>query len=222
MSSAARQSSDLPLSGLALATAISTPPTPKGARQAEAIVQGALRCLARDGYSATSVSRIAEEAGVQKRMVLYYFETREQLFDVVVRRIGDQMLAQVEEAIEGLDDPADVVSAGFDRIWARVTGDRALLVAYFGLVAESVTDPHLRRTVGYMNEGYRQLIHRLIEDARGRGRDLVMDEESLTVLVIAAIQGLTLDFLERGETPALRKAIAAFQAWLAAVAPARA
>jgi TetR/AcrR family transcriptional regulator, transcriptional repressor of bet genes len=102
---------------------------------------------AHDGYAAAWLQRIADEAGVQKRMVRYDFDSREQLFDRVVRRVGDRLLAQVEEAIEGLEDPADIVSVGFDRLWAGITTDRAPLVAYFGLAAESVTDPRLRTTI---------------------------------------------------------------------------
>jgi hypothetical protein len=44
-----------------------------------------------------------------------------------------------------------------------------------------------------------------------------LDEESLTVLIIAGIHGLTLDWLERGDTPSLRRAIGDFQRWLSAV-----
>ena len=50
------------------------PPTAKGARQVEAILEAAIRCLGRDGYSAVSLARIAAEAGVGKRAVLYYFD----------------------------------------------------------------------------------------------------------------------------------------------------
>lgn len=198
--------------------AFSPPPTAKGARQSEAILAAAIRCLARDGYSASSISRIAAEAGVQKRMVLYYFGSREVLVDAVVQRIGDQLLAQLEEALEGLEDPVDIVSVGFEQIWGRITSDRALLTAYFGLVAESVTDQHLRRSVGYINDGYRRLIHKLAADMGTRGRRLAIDERALTVLIVAGIQGLTLEFLERGDTPALRAAIDVFQAWLGSVA----
>lgn len=186
-------------------------------RQTDAILAAAVRCLARDGYSASSISKIAAEAGVQKRMVLYYFGSREVLFDAVVQRIGDQLLAQLEEALEGLEDPVDIVSVGFDQIWGHITSDRALLAAYFGLVTESVTDPHLRKSVGYINEGYRRLIRRLAADMASRGRRLAIDEQALTVLIVAGIQGLTLEFLERGDTPALRSAIEVFQAWLGSV-----
>jgi len=202
------------------AVATQGPPTAKGMRAAEAILEAALRCLARDGYAASSVQRIADEAGVQKRMVHYYFDSREQLFDEIVRRVGDRLLAQVEEAIEGLEEPNDIASAGFERLWSGITSDRGLLVAYFGLAAESVTDPRLRKTIAYINDGYRRLIDRLIADAEGHGRTLRMDRESVTVLIIAGIHGLTLEWLERGDTPALRKAIADYQRWVATLATA--
>jgi len=198
--------------------AFSAPPTAKGARQSEAILNGAIRCLAQDGYSASSIARIAQEAGVQKRMVLYYFGSREQLLDVVVRRIGDQLLGQLGDALEGVDEPSEIVLVGFEALWTRLTQDRALLAAYFGLVAESVSDPRLRESVGYINEGYRELISRLSHELAERGYRLTIDLESLTVLIIAGIQGLTLEFLERGDSPALKRAIRVFQGWLSGVA----
>lgn len=193
------------------------PPSVKGARQADAILEATLRCLGRDGYSATSLQRIANEAGVQKRMIIYYFGGREQLLDQAVRKLGDRLLGQVEDAIQGLEEPADIVSVGFARLWDGLTSDRPLLIAYFGLVAESVTNDRLRATTAHVSDGYRRLIARLVANARARGRELAMDQESLTVLIIAGTQGLTLEYLERGETPALLKAIKDFQRWLTAV-----
>jgi AcrR family transcriptional regulator len=200
--------------------AFSSPATAKGVRQADAIIAAAIRCLGRDGYSASSIGRIAGEAGVQKRMVLYYFESREQLFDAVVRRIGDQLLAQVEGALAGLEDPAELVAAGFDELWGRLTNDRALLSAYYGLVAESVTDPSLRDSVGEIGEGYRRLIRRLAREVQGGGR-VALDEPVLTVLMIAGIRGLMLEYLEHGDTPELQDAIGVFQGWLSGAASPR-
>jgi AcrR family transcriptional regulator len=192
--------------------------TQKGARRADEIVEAAFRCLARDGYAATSMQRIADEAGLSKRMLHYYFDTRERLFEEVVRRVGDRLLAGVADAVASLDQPADIVSAGFERLWQAVTNDPELHAVYFGLVAESVTDPDLRRTVEYVKDGYRDLIGQLIRRVRERGIELRLAEDSLTVLIIAGVQGLTLEFLERGETPALNAAIDDFKGWLVWVA----
>lgn len=192
--------------------------TPKGARQAERIVAAAYECLAAHGYSGTSMQRIADAAGLNKRMLHYYFGSREGLLEQVARRVGDRLLGQVEEAIAGLHEPAEIVAVGFDRLWSEITADPQLQAVYFGLAAESATDPALKRTLAYVNDGYRRLIHRLVRDVGRRGYSLRMDEGSMTVLIIAAIQGLTLQFLERGQTRELDRAIADFKGWMTAIA----
>jgi AcrR family transcriptional regulator len=197
------------------------PVTAKGARQEQAIIEATLRCLGRDGYSATSLQRIADEAGVGKRMVLYYFRDREELLQRAVGVLGERLLSQAAEAVQGLEDPADIVAAGFDRVWGAITNDPALLSAYFGLVAESVTNHDLRTATSQLNEGFRALIGQLVADQRGRGRRLRMAEESLTVLIVAGLHGLTLEYLQRGDTPALRQAIADYQRWLVTVSESR-
>ena len=40
------------------------------------VLEAAVRCLGERGYAGTSLQRVAEAAGVQKRMVLYYFGSR--------------------------------------------------------------------------------------------------------------------------------------------------
>ena len=150
-------------------------------------------------------------------MVLYYFRDREQLLERTVVMLGDRLLSEVADAVRGLEEPADVVAAGFDGFWSAITGDRGLLVAYLGLMAESVTDPKLKAATGHINEGFRAIISKLIADAKGRGRRLLMDKESLIVLIIAGIHGLTLEYVQRGESPALTRAIADFKTWLTTV-----
>lgn len=197
------------------------PPTAKGARQAEAIIEAAIRCLGRDGYSVSSLRTIAEEAGVDKRAVLYYFDDRQDLFEQVVRRIGERLLTRLAEAVAGREEPEEIVAAAFDPLWDAFTRDRALLAAYLGLVAESVTDPELRAATTYITDGVRRLAVELIADAEARGRQPVLPAPVLAETIVAGMQGLTLTYLERGETPELLGTLAAFREWLAAALPLR-
>ncbi|PTL59580.1 TetR/AcrR family transcriptional regulator [Paraconexibacter algicola] len=191
--------------------------TPKGALRVSEILDAALRCLARDGYAATSIQRVADEARLHKRVVLYYYGSRENLFDAVVRTLGDRLFDRLEEALTGLEEPADIVATGYTELWAAITTDRALLVAWFGLRAEAITDPVLQVTASYLADRLRALISGLIDDAVGRGRVLVISRTSLEVLIVAGTQGLVLDYLERGETPELQAGIRDFQGWLTTV-----
>jgi AcrR family transcriptional regulator len=186
----------------------------KGARQAQTIIEAAYRCLARDGYARTSMQRIAEEAGVQKRMLHYYFETRQKLFEQIAAYVGDRMLGPVEDAIEGLDEPAEIVNAGFDRLWRELAAEPELHGVYLGLIAESAGDASLRAAIVAVGDRYRELIRRLIAQVRAQGWTLKLPEETIVIATIASVQGLALQYLERGESPALIDATEGFKLWL--------
>ncbi|MFY9265719.1 MAG: TetR/AcrR family transcriptional regulator [Solirubrobacterales bacterium] len=198
----------------------SAPPTSKGARQAAEILDAALRCLGRDGYAETSLGRVAEEAGVSKRMVLYYFESRALLFDRLATSIGERLIAQLEEAIEGITEPGEVVVAGFGRLWGALTADRALMIAFFGVMIESVTDQQLNGTVSRIKDGFRDLIRRQLDNARAQGRRITVDDEIAVTMVLSGFLGLAIEWLDRGDTPELAAAIENYQQLIAAMVPA--
>jgi len=189
------------------------------AQQADAIVEATLEALRKYGYAATSLQRIAEEAGTSKRMVLHYFATREELFDTVVLRLGRRILAQVEEAAEGQTDPAVALGDGLDRLWDEIVADPGIHAVFFGLLAESVTNGALRTAIATVREESRTLLARMIEASRPAGEtpDPAWLASSAT-LILGTIVGLTIDYLERGDTPALRLAYASFKERVEALA----
>lgn len=196
-------------------------PTAKGRRQSELIVEATIRCLARDGYAATSLQAVADEAGVGKRAVIYYFDNRENLFDRVVRRLGDRLHLALREALQGLEDPKSMGAAGFAAYWNALVVDRALLVAWFGLRTEAITNPELKPSADYITAGIREVVVELIERLLALGYRLAIEREALVVLAVAGAQGLILQYLEDGDTPELRGGLDNFQAFLAgsAIAP---
>lgn len=195
------------------------PPTSKGVRQSQEILDAALRCLGRDGYASTSLARVAEEAGVSKRMVLYYFDSRETLFVQLTKSIGDKLLVQLEQAVAGIQDPGQVTQAGFERMWGAITADRALLIALFGVTIESVTDDRLAEAVGDFKEGIRELLRKQLVDARAHGRRIVVDDETAVTATMTGFFGLAFEWLETGDTPELQQTIAGYQQMVAAMAP---
>lgn len=195
--------------------------TPKGARTAAQILDAAIVCVARDGVAASSMQRIADQAEVGKRAVVYYYGTREGLLDHVVRRVAERMLAQIEEAVAGQEEPSTIVERGFEALWAAVTTDRALLAAWFGLHAESVTNPRLSAAASYITDQVERIVGDLVDEQLDRGRRLVIPRDVLLALVSANVQGFAAYFLDHGETPALRSAITTFQRFMAmSIAPA--
>lgn len=191
--------------------------TSKGERQRQEILDAALRCLGRDGYAATSLSRVADEAGVSKRMVLYYFDSREDLFVRLARSIGQRLIGQLEEAISGIQDPAEVVHAGFGRLWSAITADRGLLVALFGVSIESVTDERLADAVSQFKSELRALLKRQLDAAREQGLRVRVDDDVAITAMVSGFLGLAFEWLETGDSDALKRTIAGYERMVVAM-----
>jgi len=181
--------------------------TAKGSRQAEAVLEAAIRCLGEDGYSGTSLQRVADAAGVQKRMVLYYYGSREHLIATALRRLGQSFLAELAARIDGIHDPAPLVDTVVELMLEQVE-DRGLLAAYFGLLAESATDPVLHDALEELHEQAVALAHRVCDDLEAHGHELSMERDLLILTATTMAHGIGLELLQHGRTPEFERGLA--------------
>ena len=66
---------------------------------AHIILQTARRHFVQNGYAATRLQDIADEAGINKAMLHYYFRTKEKLYYEIVRQTLDQIIPRFATAI---------------------------------------------------------------------------------------------------------------------------
>jgi AcrR family transcriptional regulator len=69
----------------------------------ERLLEAATDLMRTEGYSAVSVRRIAEHAGLKRQLVHYYFRSMEDLFVAVFRRSSERYIAAQEKALDGPD-----------------------------------------------------------------------------------------------------------------------
>jgi AcrR family transcriptional regulator len=177
--------------------------TRKGRRTADNLIDAATIVLAREGIGGASVAAIADEAGVAKRLITYYFGTREGLLVQVVRRIGEQIVANVGEAVAGPDSVDAAAAAGFDAMWTGLRAAPHLPEAYMALLA-GARDGEARVALDDLRRTFTTLVADALAAQEAAGRRLDgADPEGMTVLVLAIVRGLVLEWIEVGETPAL-------------------
>ena len=140
---------------------------------------------------------------------------RAQHFTRLARHVGDQLTDRLQGAIEDLESPEDITERSFQVLWEAITTDRSLLVAWFGLHAEAITDPDLREAASSITDRLRALVGTVIDGLVLRGYTLLVDRATLKILVLAGIQGLALAYLEEGNSDELQRAIRTLQALLA-------
>ena len=92
-----------------------------------------------------------------------------------------------------------------DGLWRVIEADPRLTRLYFDLSAVSVVERDVRAVMREMKESWQGVTTDLLL-AADDGPSSPAAAEAGIVLVMAGIEGLALERLERGETPALRQA----------------
>lgn len=73
------------------------------------LVHEALRAFGSRSYEGTRLDDVAEAAGVRKQTLLYYFPSKEELFDACVDEVASRLSLTLQQALEGHQ-------AGWDRV----------------------------------------------------------------------------------------------------------
>jgi TetR/AcrR family transcriptional regulator len=75
------------------------------------ILQAAVKVFAECGYEGTAVAAIAEAAGLSKQNLMYYFPTKQALYQRVLDGVLDDWLARMESLANPDGDPREVLRA---------------------------------------------------------------------------------------------------------------
>ena len=158
----------------------------KEARPAE-IVAAALQLFSDRGFAATRLDDVATVAGVSKGTVYLYFESKEQLFEAVVREAVAPNIARAEALVDAFEGPTpDLLRALFtfvgEVLETPLTGVMKLIVAESGnfpQLARMYADLVLRRAFA--------LMRRILERGVARGEFRPLDPDATVPLVVAPI-----------------------------------
>jgi AcrR family transcriptional regulator len=187
-----------------------------GAR--ERILDAALHVLKTEGYAGLTTAKVAARSGQNKALIGYHFGSKQGLVAAAARELRTQM---TEELLARLGRPRSLrglASGLLDGLWAIMDEDEGLARLYFDLAARSVVDPEVRRIMQEMKAAFREVLVGLLRDLEDGPPP--RRAEAAAVYLIAGFEGLALERLDRGDTPALARATPMFVT-SAAVAGAR-
>jgi AcrR family transcriptional regulator len=89
---------------------VAATPTRRGATR-EAILAGALRCFARQGFRRTALDGVAREAGISRAALYLHFANKHALFRALVGELHEQTLAEAARAAAGPGSVAERLTA---------------------------------------------------------------------------------------------------------------
>lgn len=127
------------------------------------LLDAALRCLAEQGWSATTVAVVAERAGVSRGAVQYHFPTREDLVLAAIEQMAEQRAAEALSRLgsqSGVEVPAEQVVRHVVDLYSGEHFRAAL-----ALWVAAVSEPALRDRVRRLEARVSREAHRLVVDA---------------------------------------------------------
>lgn len=175
---------------------------PSGAR--ERVLEAGLEVLKSDGYAGLTTAKVAARSGQNKALISYHFGSKQGLVAAVGHELSESI---TEEVLGGLEDRSHVegiVRGAVEGLGRLMDRDERLARLYFDLTAVSVVEPDVRRVMSEMKVGWRTLLAGLLSEAEDGPPP--KRAESGAVFVLAGLDGLALERLSTGETPALKAA----------------
>lgn len=161
----------------------------KSVRTQERLLEATAQVLSRKGYAGTRLSEIAEVAGLQAPAIYYYYASREELIEDVIRRGQERTQEHVEAALAAVPPGATAL----DKICVAVEAHlRAVLhLSDFTTAAirniGQMPDDMRKRLLGHQTR-YGALWRKLFVEARDHGEiRLDLDLHSAQLLVIGAL-----------------------------------
>jgi AcrR family transcriptional regulator len=127
------------------------------ARTRERLIETAKPLFLRDGYSVTSLEKVADEAGYSKGAVYSNFRNKDELCLAVLDRIHDEQVALIAAALAGAQDVEGLLEAF--RTWAeRSIGDEAWTALEVEFATNARRDPHVRAELAARDKAIRGTI----------------------------------------------------------------
>ncbi len=160
------------------------------ARTRETLVQTAKKLFLRDGYAATSLEKVADEAGFSKGAVYSNFRNKDQLCLAVVDAIRDDQAHKMARAIGGAATLEAMLTAF--QTWADETiGDQAWTVFEVEFATRARQDDVVRRELAQRNSDIRAAITTLLAaHAEEFGIALPMPAEDCATALLSLGVGL--------------------------------
>ncbi len=147
----------------------SVPPTARGQRTRQKLLQAAETVFGEKGYEHASIADITREGGVALGTFYVYFPDKQSIFVEVVDELGARLRRLIAESVAGLEDRMDVEREGLRAFFQFASGHRNL----YRIVrqAEFVDEACYRRYYDRFAEGYVDGLRRAMKAGQVRQLD---------------------------------------------------
>lgn len=113
----------------------------------QAVLEAALTLFSRDGYSLTTLSRIAREAGFSRGPIYWHFASKDDLYEAVLAYSQQPLEALVAECRAMSDTPTDAINHFIERWLSLLADDRRYRQSFEILLNKTELTDAMSRTL---------------------------------------------------------------------------
>lgn len=163
------------------------------------VLEAAIRVLSEQGYAKTSVSEIAQAAGMSKGAVHYHFESKEDLIAHVLAACAEKMRERVQAVWEAPGEPTEKIRLALRAMRIERRNATPELRVLSDLMAQGIYDAKLRKALSKLFEANREEVLRHMEEGFQRlGLRPRVPIRAVPRLVLGLLDGLALhDYFDR-------------------------
>lgn len=133
------------------------------------LLEAAITCLAELGWTASTVSVVAERAGVSRGAAQHHFPTREALFTAALEHVADVRREEMRRELSDHGGPADTERL-VEMVFSLFTG--TLFRAALALWTAAAAEPQLREQIIPLEARIGREMHRIVVDLLGVDEDV--------------------------------------------------
>ncbi|MEU2874277.1 TetR/AcrR family transcriptional regulator [Streptomyces olivoreticuli] len=191
---------------------VSAPKQDRSRATRQRLLEAAVECLAEYGWAGSTVSVVAERAGVSRGAAQHHFRTREDLFTAAVEYVAEQRLAALRNAltpVQLISGPARTYGAVQElvglftgplfraalQLWIAATNEEPLRIRVTELEARVGREVHRMAVellgVDEKRPGVRETVQGFLDMARGLGlANLLTDDSARRERVVSHWSGV--------------------------------
>ncbi|RLU81612.1 TetR family transcriptional regulator [Streptomyces griseocarneus] len=154
------------------------------------IIECTIDLISTRGYPATSLSAIAEEAGISKAAVLYHFSSKDNLTRTALTQVLEQFTTYVDERVRQESDPLAAVVAYVRAMISYQQAHRRHVRVITEMLLDDEGGTRLKAPGSHDTHGRRQALARLLAAGQEAGQLRRFDPDAVALAIGGAIDGV--------------------------------
>jgi AcrR family transcriptional regulator len=163
------------------------------------IMQAALACFARKGYYLTTMDDIAQESGLSKGSLYWYFESKKELFLSIFEVFFRQMEAVIQPILEETLSPSEKLRAVAEVFMGSVIEAQLFVSVMIDFWSQTRHEEDINQLLRQVYEPYYQGLAAIIEEGIQQGEFRPVNAAHLASLLMAVYDGLMMQWLAMPE-----------------------